>query len=290
MEYIEIYLLEQLAAFSRCGTLSAAAEELAVSQPALTRSMKKIEDILGVSLFDRSINRIRLNENGKRAAEQAVKLLEADREMIRLVRNFDRSSKTISIGSCVPGPLMEYPGILSSLYSGMAIVSEMAEESELLTGLRSDRFQLAILAHPLSDSDLYCQPCGSEHLYISVIAAHPAALYEKKGVTFREMDGETFLMNAHIGLWDQITRRNMPHSKLILQSDTEALLEVINASTLPSFATDLTLRVLPKRVNRVNIPFTDDDATMRYYCACRKERTEFFRPWFELLTDICRTD
>ena len=73
--------------------------------------MKKIEDILGVSLFDRSINRIRLNENGKRAAEQAVKLLEADREMIRLVRNFDRSSKTISIGSCVPGPLMEYPGI-----------------------------------------------------------------------------------------------------------------------------------------------------------------------------------
>ncbi len=252
--------------------------------------MKKIEDILGVSLFDRSINRIRLNENGKRAAEQAVKLLEADREMIRLVRNFDRSSKTISIGSCVPGPLMEYPGILSSLYSGMAIVSEMAEESELLTGLRSDRFQLAILAHPLSDSDLYCQPCGSEHLYISVIAAHPAALYEKKGVTFREMDGETFLMNAHIGLWDQITRRNMPHSKLILQSDTEALLEVINASTLPSFATDLTLRVLPKRVNRVNIPFTDDDATMRYYCACRKERTEFFRPWFELLTDICRTD
>lgn len=103
------------------------------------------------------------------------------------------------------------------------------------------------------------------------------------------MDGETFLMNAHIGLWNQITRRNMPHSKLILQSDTEALLEVINASTLPSFATDLTLRVLPKRVNRVNIPFTDDDATMRYYCACRKER-EFFRPWFELLTDICRTD
>lgn len=215
--------------------------------------MKKIEDILGVSLFD-------------------------------------RSSKTIAIGSCVPGPLMEYPGILSSLYNGMAIVPELAEESELLTGLRSDRFQLTILAHPVSDSDLYCQPCGSEHLYISVIAAHPAALYEKKGVTFREMDGETFLMNAHIGLWDQITRRNMPHSKLILQSDTEALLEVINASTLPSFATDLTLRVLPTRVNRVNIPFTDDDATMRYYCACRKERTEFFRPWFELLTDICRTD
>ena len=38
---IEIYLLEQLEAFARCGTLSAAAEELHLSQPALTRSMKK---------------------------------------------------------------------------------------------------------------------------------------------------------------------------------------------------------------------------------------------------------
>ena len=38
----EIHLLEQLAAFDDCGTLSAAAEKLHTSQPALTRSMKKL--------------------------------------------------------------------------------------------------------------------------------------------------------------------------------------------------------------------------------------------------------
>ena len=43
---IEIYLLEQLEAFARCGTLSAAAEELHLSQPALTRSMKKLEQLI----------------------------------------------------------------------------------------------------------------------------------------------------------------------------------------------------------------------------------------------------
>ena len=43
---LEIYLLEQLEAFARCGTLSAAAEELHLSQPALTRSMKKLEERL----------------------------------------------------------------------------------------------------------------------------------------------------------------------------------------------------------------------------------------------------
>ena len=42
---IETALLEQLDAFARCGTLSAAAKELHLSQPALTRAMKRLEEL-----------------------------------------------------------------------------------------------------------------------------------------------------------------------------------------------------------------------------------------------------
>ena len=41
---IEIYLLEQFAAFARCGTLLKASEELHITQPTLSRSMKKLEE------------------------------------------------------------------------------------------------------------------------------------------------------------------------------------------------------------------------------------------------------
>ena len=51
---IEIHLLEQLAAFADSGTLSEAAERLHTSQPALTRSMKKLESDLGVSQIGRA--------------------------------------------------------------------------------------------------------------------------------------------------------------------------------------------------------------------------------------------
>ena len=73
---IEIFLLEQLDAFARKGSLQQAAAELHLSQPALTRSMKKLESILGVSLFQRSSSKIVLNETGKVAAEYARRVLE----------------------------------------------------------------------------------------------------------------------------------------------------------------------------------------------------------------------
>ena len=55
---IDNYLLEELVAFKKYGTLAAAADQLGLSQPALTRGMKKLETELEVQLFNRGANRI----------------------------------------------------------------------------------------------------------------------------------------------------------------------------------------------------------------------------------------
>lgn len=61
---IELYQLVQLLAVADCGTMSGAAEQLHLSQPALSRSMQKLEDTLQVTLFDRQKNKISLNKKG----------------------------------------------------------------------------------------------------------------------------------------------------------------------------------------------------------------------------------
>lgn len=118
---VEIYLLEQLTAFAKCGTLSQAAEMLHITQPALSRSMKKIEEEFGVPLFDRAKSRIVLNETGKTAAEYAGRVLEADREMIERTVAFDRSRRTITLGSCASLPARKLMPALHEAYRGMAV-------------------------------------------------------------------------------------------------------------------------------------------------------------------------
>lgn len=54
---IELYQLMQLVSIGKYGTLSKAAEALHLSQPALTRSMQKLENELQVSLFHRQKTR-----------------------------------------------------------------------------------------------------------------------------------------------------------------------------------------------------------------------------------------
>ena len=102
---IENYLLEQFVTVAKCGTLLKAAEELHVTQPSLSRSMKKLEEEFGVSLFHRENSKIILNETGTVAAEHAERVLEANREMVDHVLSFERPLRTIYVGSCAPLPM-----------------------------------------------------------------------------------------------------------------------------------------------------------------------------------------
>lgn len=73
---IELEQLLHLVTFKECETLSKAAKELHISQPVLSRSMQKLEEEFGVSLFSRTKNKITLNETGMLAVSLASRILE----------------------------------------------------------------------------------------------------------------------------------------------------------------------------------------------------------------------
>lgn len=276
---IEIYLLEQLVAFYECGTLSAAAERLHLAQPSLSRAMQKLEGILGVTLFQRQKNRIELNETGKLAAQHAKRILEEEETMVRQIKAFDRSLRTLSIGSCAPGPLIALLPKIAGIYSDLTISSAIDTEEKLLEGLTNSEYGLIILSHPMESETLLCKKYRNEQLFLSVNHFHPAASYRQ--ISFAEMDGQNFIMYAHVGLWDNLVRGKMPHSKFFLQNDMDAVGELARYSDLPSFSTDITQESLKSRQNdRINIPFSDLEALTTYYFVCQKKDLGRLKPIF----------
>ena len=279
---IEIYLLEHLQAFSEYGTLSAAAEHLNISQPSLSRSMQKLEDILDVTLFERQKNRIYLNETGKLAAEYAKRILETESEMERHIRAFHRSQQTLTIGSCAPGPLMELVPRATGLFSDMTISSVIDTEDRLINGLKNSEYNLIILQKPVDAKDFYCKKYCTEQLFLSVTPFHPAASCQK--VSFADMAGQSFIMYAHVGFWEDIVRRNIPHAKFFKQDDPDAVGELARFSDLPTFASDITLKTgTALQDGRIVIPFSDQESLAVYYLLCRAENQKKFGPLFRSL-------
>ncbi len=271
---IEIHLFEQLVAFADCGTLSAAAEKLHISQPALSRSMQRLEQELEVTLFDRQKSRILLNENGELAVKYARNLLLQENSMIEQIREFDRKKRTISLGSCAPVLVPEVVSLLSRLYSGMTISSEITGDPALADYLLEGRYQLAIL-HEKPDETLFCScPVADEQLYVYLPPVHPLA--DAEGLYLRELDGQTFLLYSQTGFWDKLCRREMPSSRFLMQEEMEVLDELVANSALPAFTTDYIMRQDPRPSDRVAIPVLDEEASVTYYCACpRPEQTRF---------------
>jgi DNA-binding transcriptional LysR family regulator len=281
---IEINFLRQLAAFAETGTLSAASEKLFISQPALTRSMQKLEDLMGVELFTRRKNRLYLNENGKLAAALARRVIEDDESLVREVRDFDRRMRTVALGCCAPVPMMEITPCVQAAFTDKTVTSEVRNDPELLQGLADGTYQIVITHEEPEAEDLCFKACGSEQLYISLPPDHPLA--SRKSISFKDLDGVPILQYSEVGFWYELTVKSIPHPHLLMQRNRKAFIEISNSSVLPTFFSDYFFfrgdRLGPER--RV-IRLTDEAAHPVYYLVCRAQDADRFRGVFDSLPE-----
>ncbi|MBQ9016002.1 MAG: LysR family transcriptional regulator [Firmicutes bacterium] len=279
---IENYLLEQFVAFARFGTLRKASEELHITQPTLSRSMKKLEDELGASLFHRENSKLSLNETGKVAAECAEKALAANQDLIDHVLRFDRSLRTITLGSCSPYPVNELVPLLQEQLPGKTLTTELNnEDARLIAGLRSHLYQIIVLHEYPEEKDLFCQRYIDEQIYITVPEDHPLAA--KDAVTFEDLLEYRILMTAHIGFWMDVTLSKLPPSNLLIQSSLDALGDLIAASSLPFFNSDRMIHSSGDIPGRVSIPIVDPEAKATYWVCCLTSDQQRFRSLFNAI-------
>lgn len=257
--------LRQLVAFEELGTLSRVAEQFHISTPSVTRSMKNLEDEFGVLLFNRSKNKIELNETGKLAVSYAKKLLNETEQMIIRVKEFDEKQRTLVIKSCAPAPLWELLKKIGTIHntSGMTISSSICQNEEVIGFLKNDDCDIAILPFDIVLDGWQSIKLMEEHLFVCVPKSHELARHKK--LTFSDLDGFNFLIRSELGFWDTICREKMPASKFLVQTDEDVFNELIRESSLPCFTTDYIVAGRNPYRHRIAIPIKDEAVNVQFY-------------------------
>lgn len=280
---IELYELKQFVTFAETGTLSDAARVLHLSQPALSRNMKKLEEDLGITLFERKKNKLELNKNGEYVLSLAKKLLDEANSFTTKARDFDRKNRTISLGICAPAPMWTLTPLIANTYQHMSLQTEQDTEDKLLAGLDADIYQL-IVVHEKPEKSIesryYFKTCGKESLLFALPKGHKYS--RRKTLSFSEMNGENMLLMPDIGCWSFV-KDKMPDSRFLTQSDRFSFNELVQASSLPSFVTDLSEKYRITSPGRIYVPISDTEATVTFYLVCKQEQKNEFRVLFDLL-------
>lgn len=79
------------------------------------------------------------------------------------------------------------------------------------------------------------------------------------------------LLYAHIGFWYHMHIQTMKQTTFLIQNERTTFQEIIKASTLPSFITNLSIKKEGIPENRIIIPFDEQDAHVTFYFSILKK-------------------
>lgn len=279
---IDLELLEELVAFQKYGTLSATAEHLMITQPSVTRGMKKLEQELGVELFNRQVNRITLNETGFLAAQEAKKLLQMENDFTEKVLNFSRMQNYINIGSVAPGPLLMLETNQDKYKQTLTFNHQLVSQNNVLSDLRTYKERVIFTDKEYDEDDIESMFMGLEKLYIRIDKMNP--LSQKKSISFKDLAGLSFLVAQDIGPWAKIIEDNIPDAQFLYQKDLPALDELTHYSNFPVFRSNVTLTTNYHERDdndRISVPVVDDNNEIELYGTYLKNQRSIIQPFLK---------
>jgi LysR family hydrogen peroxide-inducible transcriptional activator len=192
---------------ARHDSLRQAARELKISQPSLSAQLQKLEDALGVDLFERSRGGVNLTPLGRDLLKQAQQAVNAA-EVIIDAANFavKGPSGTFRLGASPTLGPYALPWILPEVhikYGGVKLYVREEVPDRLAEGLYSGRYDLIFTTLPLREHGITVMPLFREPLYLVMSRAHPLA--NNKTIKGSQLAGEEILtLEEHHLLYRQV--------------------------------------------------------------------------------------
>ena len=169
--------LKYVLVLAREGTFSRAAEELNITQPSLSQYIKKIENEIGLELFDRTNGDVRLTDAGRVYVEAGRKILDLEHQMevsFSDIAAYKTGSLIIGAAPYRTASMMpEIACAFKDIHPGMHLVVREGTTAELAEGMEHGEYDLCLTLLPLDGRLFTWEKVVEEELILAVPASMP---------------------------------------------------------------------------------------------------------------------
>lgn len=277
--------LEHLKTFQevvRLGSFSEVAKKLAISQPAVSFQIQKLEHELGTRLIDRTQRAITLTAAGKRllrfaeSTEGEREQLQHDLEQMRE----EVSGNLIIAASTIPGEFLLPPLLakFKTLHPAVRVQVAVSDSITVINGVRDNAYEVGFCGMAPEGQDLESFKVAGDEIVLIVFPEHPLA--QRSEVSPAELEGEPLIfredtsgtqrnLESHLSRAGLDLRKWVPN---LILGTTQAVVSAVEAKAGIAFVSNLAIKKsqalgLVQQVTISGLKLNRD-----FNCIYRKER------------------
>ncbi|WP_310830063.1 LysR family transcriptional regulator [Paenibacillus pedocola] len=203
--------LDIFAAVVEHSSLNRASRQLNLSQPALSRKISKLEERLGVSLFNRFGKRLELTEVGRLTYTYALEQRQQRSKFLEALSKFrEGEPQLVTLGASLTTLQTTLPPLVNAYmnkYPAAELKLITGKTHEIVSAVNEGKCDVGIIASSIQEPGLRCIPLFEDQLRLVVSEHHPLTLTAKltmehlsrlpmilfsKGTWYRRMTDELF--------------------------------------------------------------------------------------------------
>ena len=272
---MDITALEYFKIIAESGSLTKAAQQFHITQPAMSAMLKKLEEELGVELFDRSPNRIHLNKAGEVALVHVNTILRNMDQLKADVLSAARQSQTLSIAFCDQGVRWFSAPRFSVAHPEVQVNDDLYEGDDAVELLHERVYDLMVTPQSIQNPRIQSLPFLSDQVYLSV--PEDSNLAGRSTISIREIPAQALLYPQIGGYFlsqieKVITEDHLPLT--LVKNNYNVTQHLIRTTNFLATISTLSMDLRNDGTHRKLIPMTDPELIVRYYISYLKTNRE----------------
>lgn len=282
---MDITQLQNFKLIAETGSLTKAAEQLHISQPAMSAMLKKLEEELHTELFDRSANRIHLNPAGEIALVHVSAILRNVEQMKSDLLYASQQNITLSIAFCDPGARWFCVPRFSIAYPEINVKDELYDGTDTARLLSERVYDLTVTPSKVQAEGIQSIPFLTDQVFLSVPTG--SLLAGRESISLRDIPAQPLLYpqigGYFLSQFDKIISEDHLPITLVKNEYTITQHLVRTTNFLATIST-LSIELRNDGAHRTLIPLSDPELRVTWHVSflrSNREKVKKFLEWMK---------